>query len=202
MSSTCARVCQHLGLCSPVVPCTARQPAPSCTLAAWSHSRAANTHLPAWTMLHTPVTLKEPASPAGHSQGVDGVSISADGRTALSWAADKAARCWDLASGQCRATLAHATGIVKALLAPWLAAGGHHYRGFPGHRLGCWLRTAPLPAQGGSGCSLVMAVLSRTAQLGCAVLSSHNEFAPACCCRLCSPFILLSHARSTSDQRS
>ena len=49
---------------------------------------------------------------------MDGVSISADGRTALSWAADKAARCWDLASGQCRATLTHATGIVKALLAP------------------------------------------------------------------------------------
>ena len=55
---------------------------------------------------------------AGHTQGVDGVSVCADGTTALSWAADKAARCWDLASGQCRATLTHATGITKALLSP------------------------------------------------------------------------------------
>ena len=46
------------------------------------------------------------------------MSICADGTTALSWAADKAARCWDLGSGRCRATLTHATGITKALLSP------------------------------------------------------------------------------------
>jgi small GTP-binding protein len=48
----------------------------------------------------------------GHSRLVFGVAVTADGRLAVSGSSDKTVRVWELASGQCLATLEGHSGIV------------------------------------------------------------------------------------------
>ena len=43
--------------------------------------------------------------PQGHSEGVTSVAYSSDGTQLASGSMDKTVRIWDVASGECRATL-------------------------------------------------------------------------------------------------
>jgi WD40 repeat protein len=50
----------------------------------------------------------------GHTGGVIGVAVTADGR-AVSWAGDRTARVWDLSSGRCTAVLEGHTEAVSGV---------------------------------------------------------------------------------------
>ena len=51
----------------------------------------------------------------GHSQGVDCVAVTPDGKTVVSGSVDKTLKVWDLNTGQCRATLKGSTGEVRCV---------------------------------------------------------------------------------------
>ena len=51
----------------------------------------------------------------GHSRFLTSVAISADCRTVVTGSEDKTAKLWDVASGQCTATLAGHSGGVSGV---------------------------------------------------------------------------------------
>ena len=60
---------------------------------------------------------------AGHSGWVEATAVTTDGRWALTGSADKTAKLWDLATGQCRQTFSGHTGSVSAVAVTPTASG-------------------------------------------------------------------------------